>query len=207
VERESPEPVADAAHRLIAVVAAAEAVIATPDAIGTGMIGGSVITTQQGIARLPGNQGAFFMITRTWAEVRKLEAWVSERVTGESRERGGSDRNTHEAIMRLADAAPALGGEEESYVARRLDGCADEGMALRAVAEPAAWVPIVLDGIPTPLCPYCQTPNLRKDPWGLVVCFKFSCPAITDGSRPAARVNRDRRGRVHWVWPDGTRQP
>jgi hypothetical protein len=200
------ERLADAGHALRAGLEAAEAVVALPDQTGVS----AVRRRGEPESAIPGNTGALYVITRAHEQIRRLEAEVRERVTGEpAAKRGGSDGNTHRALAYLAAAEVAIGDAYAAEIAAVLEHTAALAMALPAVAGAPQWVKIRLpDGTRTPRCPWCGTPNLRyNEPRGVIACLFPPCPAVTDGHRPWAAVNREGSGRVTWAWPDGTEQP
>jgi hypothetical protein len=204
MDRESPEPVADAAHTLTACIAAAEALIAHLDATGPGFISGAAVASQP-----PWNAAVANALMDAHAGLRRLEAQVRRRVTGSVLARGGSDASTRSAIEALVNFAPTLARHHAAEVARQMDRWSVSVMSLPAVDHLPYWMPIRLsDGSATPPCPYCGTPSLRRhEAYGVVACLKPSCPAATGGRRPWAQIGRDDRGRMTWWWPDGTTQP
>jgi hypothetical protein len=199
----SDDVVADAAATLLACMDAAEALIASRDQAGTGMITGGATESAP-----PWNELAAHALLAPWAGVRQLEDWGRELIGLDPAGRGGSARNTRECIRALAAMAPALPGEAAAQVARKLEGWSALALALPAVDKMPQWTVIEMPGGgPPPDCPYCARPALRRhEALGIIACLYPACPAIRDGCRPFARIDRH-EGRLYWRWLDGLVQP
>jgi hypothetical protein len=199
----SDDPVADAAATLLACIDAAEAMIATRDANGSGMItGGSTESAP------PWNEPAAHAVMAPWAGVRDLEDWARSLLGLEPLNRGGSARNTRECIRALTDLAPGLHKEAAARIASRFEYWSRLAMALPAVDKLPQWAVIAMPGGgPPPDCPYCGRGALRvHEALGVIACLYPACPAARGGGRPFARVYRH-EGRLYWEWLDGLIQP
>jgi hypothetical protein len=193
--------VADAAATLLACIDAAEALIASRDQTGTGMITGGASESAP-----PWNDAAAHAVLAPWAGVRDLENWARELLDLEPLNRGGSAANTREATQALARMAPALPGEAPAQIERKLMAWARLGLALPAVDRLPQWAVIGMAGSP-PDCPYCARPSLREHVTaGVIACLYPACPAIRGESRPFAFITVA-NGVKFWTWLDGTVQP
>lgn len=189
-----------AARALRGAIAAGEALIAHPDETGQQFITGSAAETQ-----IPWNAGAAWAVLDPHAGVRALENQMRAELGLAPVRRGGSDRNTWEAIESMVTLAGALAGESQAFYARQLDKWAQMALALPSVDRLPQWQALPMRSPPD--CPYCHTPNLRHhEALGIVACLFLNCPAITDGVRPWAEVG-SKRGQLRWRWRDGMVQP
>jgi hypothetical protein len=184
-------------------MAAAEALIAERDATGSGMITGTSAESEP-----PWNAPAAYALLIPHHEVRALEWEVRRQVSGTELCRGGSAANTVGAIRALVRMSAGLPREQATYIAAQMDRWSALAFALPAVERLPQWLDGFMgEGRPDPDCPYCGHGTLRaNDAVGIVACLKPSCPAIIDGNRPWARIDRDRAGAVVLRWLDGTTQ-
>lgn len=184
-------------------MAAAEALIAIRDATGSGMITGTSAESEP-----PWNAPAAYALLIPHHEVRALERQVRGAVSGTDAARGGSAANTQGAIRALVHMSAALPREQAAYVAAQMERWSALAFALPAVDRLPQWLDGFMgEGRPDPDCPFCGHGTLRaNDAVGIVACLKPSCPAVIDGSRLWARVDRDRAGNVILRWVDGTTQ-
>ena len=196
--------IADAASTLTYCMAAGEALIGQQDQTGSGFITG---TSTESVA--PWNEAAAAAVLVPHAGVRALENQVRADLGLEPAERGGSSRNTREALRAMVDLAGGLSTDAAAYVTRKLTGWNQLGLALPAVDQLPAWLVIDLPGGGEPPdCCYCGTPNLRHHhALGVVACLFPPCPGGDgDGGRAWAQV-RVAGGVMSWRWLDGTVQP
>jgi hypothetical protein len=184
-------------------MAAAEALIALRDATGSGMITGTSAESEP-----PWNAPAAYALLIPHHEVRALEWEVRRQVSGSDLCRGGSAANTQGAIRALVRMSAGLPEDQAAHIAAQMDRWSALAFALPAVERLPQWLDGFMgEGRPDPDCPYCGHGTLRaNDAVGIVACLKPSCPAIINGSRPWARIDRDRAGAVVLRWLDGTTQ-
>jgi len=196
--------IADAAETLTYCMAAGEALIAAPDQTGSGFITGTSTESAP-----PWNQQAAAAVLVPHAGVRALENQVRDELGLDPVVRGGSSRNTREALRWMVNAAGGLTADAAAYVTRKLTGWNQLGLALQAVDQLPAWLVIDLPGGGEPPdCCYCHTPNLRHHrALGVIACLFPPCPA-TDGNGGRAWAQVQVAGGVmSWRWLDGTVQP
>jgi hypothetical protein len=159
-------------------------------------------------SRPPWNAGAADAVYDVSEAARRLETQLRREVTGTTINRGGSDRNTDDAIEALPVLAGAIPAKRARDVQRTLSRWTLRMLRLPAIDEAIIWQPIRMrpgDNRP-PVCPFCATPNLRvSDRSYVVMCFYPECPGDSNGTRPAfARLDVDKgSAAVMLVWDDG----
>jgi hypothetical protein len=194
--------VADAAATLTACMEAAESLIGARDQTGL-----SKITTGSTESSPPWNEAVAAALTTVWAGVRQLENQLRGDHGLRPLCRGGSDRNTREAIAAIVKMCTGMSEEHAAWYARRLDRWSAPMLALPAVDRLPQWSVISMpSGGNPPDCPYCHRPALRAhETHGVVVCLYPRCPSAS-GQRSFARIGWE-NGAKMWRWLDGRVQP
>lgn len=197
------EPVADAAQVLRGAMAAGKTLMPYRDQRGTGMITGGETESQP-----PWNAGAAMAHLIPHAGLRELENEIRVMLGLAEITRGGSDEATAACLTAVVNLAPGLAGDQQAYVAAKLERWCALAFALPAVHALPQWLVIPMpDGSMPPDCPHCGFASLRvNEALGVVVCIYPNCPAVRGGERQWAQV-RNEAGRVSWRWLDGTVQP
>jgi hypothetical protein len=144
-------------------------------------------------------------------EVRYLERWLHERVTGlvMSFRRSATEAATFAALTKIAGLAATAAQDDAAEAALRLNRRITAIRQLPSIDDAPVWERIRASGggsLP-PRCPFCKTYQLRVALMsGQVACFFPGC-TDSDGERPTGVMDYNRvNGDPVLVWSDGTVQ-
>jgi len=149
------------------------------------------------------NTAVAWVILDVHAGARELEQDLKYRLTGNIRERGGSDANTKAALDSVVSLAAGGGEWELDHAVRSVERwCWRARLALGEI-EPWVHVPR-MPGQRAARCPFCTYATLRMKPLsGVLRCVNPAC-VDTDGQRPVGRVEFGAGfGEPMLVWASG----
>lgn len=166
------------------------------------------MTGRPAAAPLPGNAAALYALTGIHASARQLEGVLKyaagARRAGPLAVRGGSDKNTGEALKAICGLFAIAEGDRdlERLVISELDQRLNETRSVAAIDEAQQWRH--LRGRP---CPYCRCFFLKVlldragRPAGHVECFGHDERGAP--CRAVAAMGTDGHGRPVLAWADG----
>ena len=176
---------------LAALLTAAAALIAQPDADGTA-------GSRQPASMQPWNSAAAAAILDAHEGIRRLEASLRLQVAGHpGPRRGSSDANTMAALKAIENLGHGTNAAAITEAARILARWSRQIRELPAVDEAEPW-----RSIPA-ACPYCGHAMLRVAARsGQVTCLRYGVCMDADGRHPVGTVENGRLGPCV-IWSDG----
>lgn len=136
------------------------------------------------------------------ADARRMESQARAELNLPDRPRGGSGKNTAQALSSLVQLAVSIDDYSVNEFSKLLGRWARRAMIALGQSEPLRRIPR-LPGEAEPACPWCENHTLRMFPMaGLIKCVTPKC-ADEQGRKPSARMEFSPHvGDFVLVWQD-----